>query len=310
MKILSAISSILIINLFSAKAAGDCDAHINYLHFHEEVRVKYGVDIFGWPETIQLRNPSTLSSRIPTLTRLRDDLKNKRIYFRKLTTEELEEAKEKHRRGVEAGTAVDFIRKRQKDAGQKKSSKKSSDLIRPLSDDEDIAPPRKRPKKSAAVIVETDSLDEPNPSGETVIMETDRRDDANSDALGDHNDSEMPEVTSGHFASSLSLSPCQPLGDITASALNTERRTLSPLQPSSGITPSEVVQVLATQPEKQVDDSENQAPQSETRRPRCRRRNSLGTPPPIITGTRPRKRPNVSHLGYSAEEAIALLGGK
>jgi hypothetical protein len=133
-------------------------------------------------------------------------------------------------------------------------------------------------------------------------METDHRDDANLDALGvDHNDS---GVTSGHFAPSLTLSPRRALGDITASFLNTEGQTLSPLQPSSGIRTSEVVQGSAAQPEKQVDDSENQAPPSKGQRPRHGHRNSLGTPPPIITGPRQRKRPNVSHLGYSTEEEI------
>jgi hypothetical protein len=92
---------------------------MNYIHFHEQIRLKYHIDLVGWPLP-DFKNPSNLSSALGPLRTLRDAIKNKTCYFVKLTQAEVTALDVQFKADVKAGKVDPLIRKRRCDFGTKR----------------------------------------------------------------------------------------------------------------------------------------------------------------------------------------------
>jgi hypothetical protein len=310
---------------------GDPRASINYVHFHEQTCVKYGVDLIGWPEGVKLVNPSQLTNCIATLTEICDGLKSKRIFFKKLTTKELEVAKEKHRQEVEAGTVIPYRRKGRsgKKAAdtQKNQLHKSAEIVEDEHDDEDTERrsqfrPKKtiKSRKKPVPVVDNSSVEEPVDDGNSGGNSADAHEPAQLGSLS-HAGSMDPDASLP--------SPVQPLS-VPVSTATPEHQPLEDVPvpsnaPSSAAVPESEepgnrppsTPVPTSAPSRQplgdipvcsnaADIPESEAPAKTDKRKR-KHHNSAGTPPPLSSKTRTRKQRKLDYLGYTAEEAASLL---
>jgi hypothetical protein len=103
-------------------------AIMNYFNFHQEVVVRYSVDIKGWPFP-KFANPTAFGNSIPPLLELREALASKRCHFVKLTSAELSEKIAAYQTDVTSGDIVPAVRKKRKDAGQPCKKFKTAEVI-------------------------------------------------------------------------------------------------------------------------------------------------------------------------------------
>ncbi|KAL1724899.1 hypothetical protein EV714DRAFT_278081 [Schizophyllum commune] len=136
------------------KVTGLPKISMQYKNYERKIELDHGVTLEGWPESIEFKNPSEMSTSIPALEQLLRGLKSGTISWRKIGPAVLMERKRRWEDKVARGDAQEPARKRRKDAGvaRKRRDPESDDDEETSSGDEENVQPSRRPatrKKTA-----------------------------------------------------------------------------------------------------------------------------------------------------------------
>ncbi|KIJ30272.1 hypothetical protein M422DRAFT_187351, partial [Sphaerobolus stellatus SS14] len=97
------------------KITGKKNAAMTWENYETKIRLNEGVELVGWPENIPM-NPATLGTH--ALKKIYDLLKNKTVYWRKMSEAEQVEAEEDYTTQLMKGAVTPKERKERSDKGQ------------------------------------------------------------------------------------------------------------------------------------------------------------------------------------------------
>ncbi|KIL56721.1 hypothetical protein M378DRAFT_16818 [Amanita muscaria Koide BX008] len=96
-------------------------ARMEWKFYWEHVVRRYGVVIEGWPKSIPFKNLSETSSSLPGLEGLLEQWQSGKIYWKKVTDEELAALEDEHKKKIDAGEIIPpDPRRRRADCGKKR----------------------------------------------------------------------------------------------------------------------------------------------------------------------------------------------
>ncbi|KAI5822909.1 hypothetical protein K523DRAFT_358028 [Schizophyllum commune Tattone D] len=127
------------------KVTGLSKISMQYKNYERKIELDHGVTLDGWPEGIEFKNPSEMSTSIPALEQLLRGLKSGTIVWRKIGPAVLMERKRRWDDKVARGDAQEPARKRRKDAGVARKHHDmdtDEDNDTPSEDDENVRPAR------------------------------------------------------------------------------------------------------------------------------------------------------------------------
>lgn len=121
---------------------------MNYVNHEGVIVLKHGVELIGWPrERVEFKNLSHLTTSLPTLRFLLQEIDEQHCYFRRLSPEELAQRQQAYDQKQQKGEGPQ--RKKCSDAGQKHGKKKKKATLPhdENSDDNGASGEEERPQK-------------------------------------------------------------------------------------------------------------------------------------------------------------------